>query len=95
MLNALWQKYNSIPRMGRIWIAATTGVVAYFGGEMVDRMYDDYVIREEAERRVKQEVILSASGDKPKRLNPRTPNKTQEQPVNDFGSVTDCMECYT
>lgn len=58
MISNLWQKYNSLPRMGRLWIGISTAAVAYFGGEMVDKMYDNQLIKEEAERRIKQEAIL-------------------------------------
>lgn len=50
---SIWQKYQSLPKTGRLWIGITTLVVAYGGGKVVDQMYDEALIREEAERRLK------------------------------------------
>lgn len=51
-LVSLWQKYNSLPRNGRLYIGFTTMAVAYFGGKLVDNMYDEQLLKEEAERRL-------------------------------------------
>lgn len=58
MLASLWQKYSSLPRQGRLWIGVSTAVIAYFGGELVDNMYENQLIKEEAERRIKQEAAI-------------------------------------
>lgn len=58
MLASLWQKYSSLPRQGRLWIGVSTAIVAYFGGELVDNMYENQLIKEEAERRIKQEAVI-------------------------------------
>lgn len=52
---SLWQKYQALPKSGRLWIGISTMVVAYAGGKIVDRMYDEALIREEAERRLRQQ----------------------------------------
>ncbi|VVT48616.1 uncharacterized protein SAPINGB_P001866 [Magnusiomyces paraingens] len=54
---SFWQKYNSIPRTGRLWIGVSTLLVAYFGGELVDRMYENRLVEDEAERRLKHQEL--------------------------------------
>lgn len=49
---SLWQKYLELPRTGRLWIGITTLVVAYGGGKIVDSMYEETLVREEAKRRL-------------------------------------------
>lgn len=55
---SLWQKYNSLPKTGRLWIGITTMIVAYFGGQLVDRMYDNKLIEEEAQRRIQHDELI-------------------------------------
>lgn len=70
---SLWQKYMSLPKQGRLWIGITTMGVAYVGGKIVDNMYDEALIKEEAERRIK--LARSAAAETASSDN--TPNSSQ------------------
>lgn len=59
---SLWQKYSALPKQGRLWIGITTMAVAYLGGKVVDNMYDEALIKEEAERRLQQARPAATEG---------------------------------
>lgn len=59
---SLWQKYSALPKQGRLWIGITTMAVAYLGGKVVDNMYDEALIKEEAERRLQQARPTATEG---------------------------------